>query len=443
MEFKSESITQRQGLALLFAILVAYFAPVLFGGQVYYGHDNCLQLGLEPAAESAYRRTQKLDDLPRTYIPELYEHLEGEHANWLATWSQHNGFGRPMLQYFGIGPAFLPSHVLQYLTNDPLRFYSLLALLALSGAALFSYLFLAKLGLHPLACVAAATGLSLGPSHMGWQGFLMLHWGFCWTFAILWGFERLLDKRSALRWVWMVFAVQSLLLSGYPQHIVYCGYLAGAYFIVRLMQFYPSWPERTKMALGLGLAGLLALLMATPVYADLLLEMRRSTREDASATIALKSLPPIESFSVLSRYLMNIFDGLWLGNPFDADYPKQGGLAPANSLTPMMVMAIALAPLVRPLRTAGFWILCAALPLMMMAYPPFFSFGVRHLGLSLSMLPPLVAARRLVPRAHRPSPQHKPGWPPTPAPKARIAGVLLLNRLPIVGMTYTHGSTAS
>jgi hypothetical protein len=380
----------RLAVALLLGIFAVFFAPVLFGGEVLYPNDNAAQVGLAGAA-SATRSTERFGDMSAEYLPELQQHLASGHASWLATWNPHNAFGLPLMQYYGLGRAFLLGHALAALTQDPFTTWTLLCLLALLAAAGFAFLFLRGLKLHPLACLAGALAISLCPLHAGWETFPQLDWDFAWTFAFLWGVGRLVERPGFWRWTWLVFALYALLLCGYPQHIVWCAWFAAGWVLVTLLRDARGG-ARLKLGLLVLGAAAVALLCAAPVYLDLLVDLQRSTRAGAGLDLALRSLPRLHSWHELRVFLVQLHDLLWLGDPLGPAYPRAVSVQIGSCLTPLLAALVAVA-LLRPRRRGVGWplVFLGAVALLT-ASPPLFRLEAEHLGLSLSLLSPVTAA---------------------------------------------------
>jgi hypothetical protein len=384
-------------------VFAAFFVPMLVRDRVFYPHDNSVETGLRaeraaPDRAAPDRSTERFGDMSTEYIPELHEHLASRHAGWLATWNPHNGLGLPLIHYYGLGRAFLGSDVLSWLTQDPFRTWTWLAMLALSGAAAFAFLFLRSIGLHPLACMTGALGISLCPFHAGWETFLQIPWGFCWTFAFLWGFERLLQNFRVARrtdrghWVWIVFTLHALLLCGYPQHIVWCGYMAAGYVVLRLAKEPESWPTRLRLLGGLTAAGVVALLTVAPVYLDILVDLQRSTRAGAGIDEVMHGLPRLLSAQDVRVFLVQLYDVFWLGDPLGGSYPVKISVVIGHCVTPFFAAAIVLALAGKARGRSLYWLGFGSLALLLAVWTPAFRFGVQHLGLSFSQLSPLMGA---------------------------------------------------
>src|SRR5690606_32616062 len=162
--------------------------------------------------------------------------------------------------------------------EDPYRAYTALAVLALVAAAVATFLFLRARALDPLAALAGALALSAGTFHAGWPTFLMLNWGFAGTFAALWLVELLVVRATAVRFVALVLVLHLLLLAAYPQQVAFHAWIAGAYALLRLGTADRARGRRLRLALGLAGAAVAAVLSVAPVYADVLLDLRRSIR---------------------------------------------------------------------------------------------------------------------------------------------------------------------
>ncbi|MCB9903620.1 MAG: hypothetical protein H6831_04355 [Planctomycetes bacterium] len=388
--------TRRRGLALLVAILLAYFAPVVFLGHVIYPHDNAVESGAsrEPGhVESEYRSTHRLDDQSTAYIPELAHALADDHESWIATWNPHNQLGRPLMQHFATGRAWIVGNAVSMFTRDPFRFYSWMALLAVSGAALAAYGFLTERALHPLAALVGALSLSVGPFAVGWQTLPMLPWDFCWVFGVLWGIERYLRRPSVWNRGAIVFAVHSLLLSGYPQHTMMLGWSIAGFVLWRV------WKEREGLAVRAGavaaLAGLavVGFVASLPVLADLYTELSRSVRADVTDELALAAVTKVMEPRDLWLSLLRSYDIFVGGHPYSPDFSRWLGIFRGYLFSPFYVGLLFLAPLVvKQRRDAPWWMACFLLAMVANHSAAFYQLGVDWLGLSFSDLPPIAGA---------------------------------------------------
>jgi len=387
--------TTRRGLLLLALVLLAYFSPVVFLGHVIYPHDNAQESGRALEADyeaSGYASTHRLDDQSTAYIPELAHALDDDHSSWIATWNPHNELGRPLLQHFATGRAWVVGNAVSFFTRDPFRFYTWMALLAVCSAALFAYGFFTERALHPLAALVGALSISVGPFAVGWQTLPMLPWDFAWVFCVLWGIERWLKRPSVWNGGAIVFAVHSLLLAGYPQHIVFLGWSIAGFVLWRV------WTERdagrrlrTLAAFGgLAFAGLVT---ALPVLADLFTELSRSVRSDVTDELALAAVTRVEEPSDLWLSLLRSFDIYIGGHPFSPDFSRWLGVFRGYLFSPFYVGLLFLAPLVIARRKeAIWWLACFVLAMVANHSVAVYQLGVDWLGMSFSDLPPIAGA---------------------------------------------------
>lgn len=388
--------TRRRGLALLAAILLAYFAPVVFLGHVIYPHDNAVESGanLEPGyAESEYPSTHRLDDQSTAYIPELAHALADDHESWIATWNPHNQLGRPLMQHFATGRAWIVGNCMSLFTRDPFRFYSWMALLAVSGAALMAYGFFTERKLHPLAALVGALSLSVGPFAVGWQTLPMLPWDFCWVFCVLWGIERRLARPSLWNAGAIVFAVHSLLLSGYPQHILMLGWSIAGFVLWRVWTEREGPAARARTVAAFGALALLGLVASLPVLADLYTELSRSVRSDVTDELALAAVTRVAEPRDLWLSLLRSYDIYIGGHPFSPDFSRWLGIFRGYLFSPFYVGLLFLAPLVvKQRKEALWWIACFLIAMVANHSASFYQLGVDWLGLSFSDLPPIAGS---------------------------------------------------
>ena len=124
-------MTHRQAFGLLLAVLLAYFAPVIFRGEVIFPHDNRVEVGAQPVKGERISN-RKFSDMSSTSIPELHHQLLGNAHGWISTWNPHVEMGRPTWQFNGLGKAFVLTHALSLVSDDAFLVYTWLTVLAVS-----------------------------------------------------------------------------------------------------------------------------------------------------------------------------------------------------------------------------------------------------------------------------------------------------------------------
>ena len=382
-------MTSGRALLALLALVLAFFGPLLVQGEVVYPHDNHLQTNDRSAQPLERVSNLKFSDESSAVIPEIHQHLHGDRRGWLSTWTPAVEMGRPAWQTSALSPAFIVTRMLSWLTSDAFRLNTWLAFLTVLLTAVFAFLFLDALGLALWASFAAAAGLALGVSTIYWLTIVLYLSGFCWTLCLLWLITRFIERPSAVRGLGIAFAVHALFMSGYPQHIVWHGYLLSAFTLVRLRERCATKSEGLGRALrilgwvSIGLASI------APAYLDLALAASRSTRAHADSDFFLWILPNLRSWQDVLLYFVEIFDPFWIGNPIVPGYPLRfNGIC----LTPVFFILVVLSPLEGGWRSTWLWLSFIVVCTLMTAWPAAYLFGVDHLGLSLSRTLPLTGA---------------------------------------------------
>ncbi|MBD1878311.1 hypothetical protein [Coleofasciculus sp. FACHB-T130] len=373
----------KQSFILLIFVQLLYFTPVFLKGEVIFPHNNNYEVvGSNLIVENTYISNRKFSDQSSVYIPEINQHLNGNHHSWLSTWNPYVELGRPTFQLSGFSRAYLITNMLSIFTKNPFILYTALTVITVCLTGIFLFLFLKALDLHPLACSIAAIGLSLGIFVSYWLTFIMFISTICWSVCLLWLNTEFIKKPSFLSAIGISFATYSILMTGYPQFIVLSAYILVSYTIVRLCKYTINVKNKfytALMILGLVVSGVL---MASPTYADLLINSQRSARlNGVSDDFFLAVLPKINNFRDLGIFFTSIFDPFWLGNPIDPNYPVTfNGL----SLNPFYFTLFLFSFLNKQWCNLWPWQLFSILCLIGTIWPPAYLFAVHHLGFNLS-----------------------------------------------------------
>jgi hypothetical protein len=374
----------RAPFVALLLLIAGFLAPLAIRGHVIFPHDNRHEVGLSNV-EDEYRTNRKFKDQSSYYVPEIHHHLNGAHEGWLSTWNPHVQFGRPSSHVSGFSPAFALSRVLGWCTDDAFVFYTWLAALTILATGVFGWLFLRALELHPWAAFAGAASLAVGAFSAYWLTFVMFLGGTCWTLAIGWLVVRMVEKPTLARGLGLVFCVHALLLSAYPQQIVWHGLLLGVFTLSRVWrsEFRARRLTLIAAAVAVGFA------CAAPVYLDLAVAASRSARIDVDADFFLKSIPAIHGPLDVANFVSQWFDANWIGDPIAEAYPvKFSGV----SLMPVLAAAFVVGCIGGPWREKALWVGFTALCAMLTLWGDAYLFAVEHLGLGLSRFLPLAAA---------------------------------------------------
>ena len=366
-------------MLLVVGVVLAFFLPLWVRGEVVLAEDVAQTATL---AEADPTEPRPFLDQSSVFVPELAHQLSDRRDGWISTWNTSVAMGRPAWQVNGLSKAYMPTHVLTWLVDDPYVLYTLLVALAVLLSVVFGYLLLESLELRPAACIFGALVLGLGFYVTFWLTFVLYLWGVCWTLALLWMGPRFLDRPTLGRAVFIAFATYSLLLTAYPQQIVWHAYLLALVLGTRVVK-----ANRWRSALLFGCAALVGVASAAPVYLDLALAAARSARPDTDVGFFAATLPVLDSPRDAAALAVSVFDAYWFGRPLFLDYPLA---VRGVSWTPAVCVLLPLA--LGRWRRAWPWAVFAAATVLFAVVRPLHAFGVEYLGLSISRHAPMAAA---------------------------------------------------
>ncbi len=365
--------------------------PYLVFQQVAAPHRQAAELAAPtaPPAEPDRVENRKFSDVTNAYIPELFAHLRGVRSGWLTLWTNHNELGRPVHHLSGFSPAYPPSWILARFTGDPWRFLTLLSLLHCFLAGGFVLLYCRETALAPLAGLVAACTLAGSPLLMYWLTFPMFLAIWCWAAGALWAVARLAKRPDLLGWSALAFSVYSLLMTAYPQPVVFHAYLLGGYGVYLAVRRWQVAPRHALRFAAISATALFAgVLLALPVYLDLAALATASARAAPDPSFFTAVLPRIASLADAGQWIVLATAPELLGNPVTEGYPfAYDGI----SVTPVVAFFAVVACLLTPRRTWGWWLAIAIVFLFAFVHP-LYVLGVRHMGFHLSRSTPLGSA---------------------------------------------------
>ncbi len=314
------------------------------------------------------------------FLPELHLNLQGNHESWISLWNPHVQLGRPTYHTHSISQAYWLVHLLSWFSRDAWTVYTASALITLALSAVLAWLLFRELEIEPRISAACALAFAFSLPHARACAGLLFLSGSAWIMGLAWASLRLLRAPSAGKGLCLAFVVHSLLVSSYPQHVVYGLWYVGGLVLVALgsTAAWRGWLRGLGVLLCWGLLGCVASLFVHLDIAAKALESARLDPDDSFFTFG--SIGWRERWS-------------WFEELFDPTWNRQhhhGGLA-GVTWTPLFG-ACALAGL-RHLRSrmilyhAGFVLVV----LLLTFFPPLHRFGVRFLGLSLSTFNPALA----------------------------------------------------
>ena len=377
-------------LLLLLLISGVYF-PVLTGSEVIFPHDNRQELGLEPSflSNSGPIQNRKFSDQSSVYVPATHWHLNGNTSTWISLWNPNVEVGRPTIHLSGISKAWPLMTVAGLFSDDAFRVYSALSVLAIYLTGIFLYLFLMELGLRPIACLAGSVFLALGITLTYWVTFTTFIWTRCWSAALLLAVTRMLKKFSWSRGLFLSFCVYAIMLTAYPQAVVYTIYLLVIVAAAGLIENRRNGMPVLLPLVGIFAFGFFGIGCAAPVYFDVYLHTQDSPRTSIDSSYFLSVLPQLDSVSNYIAYFGKLVDAYIHGNPIRSDYANPfDGL----SLSPLFAVLIGAGIMDWRDRRTRIWVFFAGTCLLATLWEPLYLFGVNYMGLSLSRGVPIGGA---------------------------------------------------
>ncbi|MBI5363189.1 MAG: hypothetical protein HZA53_08420 [Planctomycetes bacterium] len=381
---------RRHAFLVIVALFLALFWPCLVRGWVIYPHDNAQELGLSRDTPDPYPSNHKFSDTSSFYVPEVNEHLNGAHEAWLATWNPHVELGRPLGQVSGFSPAFLMTRVLAWTTDDAFVLLTRITLATFLLAALFAFLFLEELGVRVEVACGVACAFVFGPYATYWSTCVLFAAGWCWTFLLLWLVASFARAPSAWKGLGIAFGAHALLMTSYPQQIVWHLYALVPFTIGRAWKH--GGEKRVARLATIGALAIAGVLCALPVYADLALAAERSTRGTADHAFFLQTLTGINGSGPPWLFVAQLFDAFWIGDPMSEARAFSG-----VTLTPFLCAGFLFVCCGSALRKCWGWLVLVAVGVAMAFSKELYLFGVDHLGLSFSRYTPMAGA--LIPAA--------------------------------------------
>jgi hypothetical protein len=369
---------------LLFAVLTA---PYWGLGEVVAPYRQFSELAMADHTGAQQIENRKFADFGNGYIPEVNEHLKGSRSGWLTLWINQNELGRPVYQISGFSPAYLLSWVITHLTDNPWRFITLLSLFTCYLGGAFVLGFSRETGLAPLAGLVAGGSLAASPPLLYWLTFPMFPAIWCWAAGALWGVTRLARKPDLLGWSLLAFSVYSLLMTAYPQPVVFHAYILTGYglCLAYRKQQATGWAETGRFLMLSASAVVLGAAMSLPVYLDLAHLSAESARVASDASFFTAVLPKLASFADAVRFFVVSTTPEIFGNPITATYPfPYDGL----SITPLVVFLALVGLLAAFRQTWGWWLTIVVLCLLAFVHP-LYVLGVKYFGFNLSRSTPI------------------------------------------------------
>jgi hypothetical protein len=286
---------------------------------------------------------------------------------------------------FGFSPSYLPSWVIAQFTDSPWRFITALSLLTCFLTGVFVILFCWEIKLSPLAALIGSS-LATSPPFMYWLTFPMFLAVWCWATGALWAVTRLDRNPDLVGWSVLTFSIYSLLMTGYPQFVVYHAYILagyGLYLAYRKQQL--GWLEVGRFMLLSASALIVGAALALPVYIDLANTLSESLRVAPEPSFFSAILPSLGTLNEIFRFILLIVIPEIFGNPIDSSYPFTYD---GSSVTPLFIF-FATIGLVVSFRKSFGWLLAVVILLLLTIIHPLHALGVKYFGFNISRTVPL------------------------------------------------------
>lgn len=368
----------------IFFLLLA--SPFWLQGEVLAPTRQAEELGITAPAAGDRIENRKFSDYPTVFVPEVVEHLESRRSGWLTLWTAKSEVGRPTYHISGFSPAYALTWLIRPLVGDAWELLTVLSLSFCYLAGLFGILFCREAGLEPLAGLVAGASLAGSPLLMYWLTFPMFPAVWCWAAGAIWGLARLQVRPDAWGGFILAFSSYSLLMSGYPQVVVFHGYLlAGLGLHLAFRKFRASPAEGCRFAACVLAAVAYGTALAAPAYLDLLHLSSESARVAPDAAFFSVVVPVFATAKDLWQFVSSATFPEFFGNPISPAYPLQyNGI----SIPALPAFFVVLGVLAAWRQTWG-WLLGAALLGLFALVPAVHAFGVKYLGFNLSRATPL------------------------------------------------------
>lgn len=259
--------------ALLFVVLIWLY---WLGGDVIAPHRQLSELAIADQTGAKQIENRKFSYFTNGYISEISEHLNGARSGWLALWINQSELGRRAYQISALSPTYMWTGLLSNGTDSPWKYITILSLGTCFLAGLFILLFAREAGLSPLSGLIARLGLAASPLFMYWLTFPTFPAVWCWAAGTV---TRLAKRPDILGWGVLAFSSYSLLMTAYPQPVVFNACLLGGYGL--WLAYHQARVSRLEHAKFLTLAAsalVVGAALAFPVYRALFILSSESAR---------------------------------------------------------------------------------------------------------------------------------------------------------------------
>lgn len=381
----SNALARRYVLIIYSVITLMLFHDILFN-EVIAPHRQLDEVGLSLQSDQyQHVENRKFNDFSSAFIPEITAHLKTNKSSWLATWTNDNELGRPLYHLSGFSPAYLPSWIISTLTHNPWRFITALSLLTCYLTGLFMILFCAEIGLKPFSGLVAALCFSFSPVFMYWLTFPMFAATWCWTLGALWAISRIKKKPDVLSWAILSFSFYSLLMTAYPQSVVFNLYIIVGFGMHVIVNYLRANHNPLRFIGFTASAAIVGGLLAFPMYMDVVLLAAESARARPETVFFTIYLPKFTSIMQAVQFVALSTFPEFLGNTIQTNFPYvYNGLSYSVAYIFFGFLGVMFA-----FKRIWGWCLAVIILLLFSFIHPLYEFGVAHLGFNISRSSPL------------------------------------------------------
>ena len=373
--------------ALLYTVLFALLMWPYWGQhQVIATTRQFAQLGLTDTSGAKEVEYPYLNDYSYSFIPEVTLQLESPRKSWLTLWTDKNELGRPIFHLSGLSPAYAPSWVMAQFIGNPWSFITVLSLATCYFGGLFIILYCREEAFDPLAGFLAGTSFASAPPLMYWISFPMFLGTWTWSAGILWALTRVAKRADLLAWTMLAFCCYSLLMTGYPQLVVFHSYLLCGYgFHLAYRAFRASSATGIQFLVRASTAGLVGAALTVPVFRDVAVAGEESLRVKLDFAFFEGRLPKVTDFVDAVRLVVTHVTPEIFGRPVAPKFPFPYD---GQSITLLLLFFLVVSLFTTFRKFIGWWLAAAVIFLLSFSHS-LYAFGVDHLGFNLSRNNPL------------------------------------------------------
>ncbi|HEY9878634.1 MAG TPA: hypothetical protein V6D29_09280, partial [Leptolyngbyaceae cyanobacterium] len=187
-------------------------------------------------------------------------------------------------------------------------------------------------------------------------------------------------------WSALAFSCYSLLMTAYPQPVVFNAYILGGYSLYLIYQQHQFRQSSISRFLVITLSAVITgIILALPVYIDLAKLSSESARVAPDPSFFTAVLPSFATLTEAVRFFVLSTIPELFANPVSSDFPfPYDGL----SITLLVIFFAVIGLLASYKKTWGWWLAIAILFLFAFIHP-LYVIGVKYLGFNLSRSTPL------------------------------------------------------